>query len=251
MSLEDAKQTGAMALFGEKYGDSVRVVNMGDWSIELCGGTHVPHTGVIGTFKIVSETGIAAGVRRIEALTSDGAVAYYEDIEDKLIRAAKLAKTDPGRLYDKISSMLEEIKSLESENQSLKDKLARSAASNSDDSVIEAGDVKILPMSVSQVDPNALRNLGDEYKAKLGKSVVIMASDLGNKVSLVVMASDDAVSSGIHAGNIIKAIAPIVGGGGGGRPNMAQAGGKDASRIDEALAKGVELAKEQLVLDKN
>ena len=246
MTLEDAKKTGAMALFGEKYGETVRVVNMGDWSIELCGGTHVPHTGVIGTFKIVSEQGIAAGVRRIEALTSVGAAEYFADIENKLIEAAKLAKTEPSKLADKITSMLEEIKALQAENSSLKDKIAKAAAGSAEDSVVEFGDIKILPMAVQGVDPNALRTLGDEYKEKLGNVVIIMASDLGDKVSLIVMASDSAVKSGIHAGNIIKAIAPIVGGGGGGRPNMAQAGGKDASKIQDALAAGVEEAKSQL-----
>ena len=246
MSLDEAKKTGAMALFGEKYGEEVRVVNMGDWSIELCGGTHVPHTSVIGTFKIVSEQGIAAGVRRIEALTSTGAAAYYADVEDRLNAAAKAAKTEPAKLTEKIQSLMDEIKALQSENQSLKDKMAKAAASSAEDAVVEVGDIKVLPMAVQGVDPNALRNLGDEYKAKLGKAVVIMASDMGGKVSLVVMASDDAVSAGIHAGNIIKTIAPIVGGGGGGRPNMAQAGGKDASKIQDALSAGVEEVKKQL-----
>ena len=246
MSLEDAKKTGAMALFGEKYGETVRVVNMGDWSIELCGGTHVPNTGVIGTFKIVSEQGIAAGVRRIEALTSVGAIEYYNDIEKRFIEAAKLAKTDPAKLSDKITSMMEEIKTLQAENNSLKDKMAKAAASSADDAVVEVGDIKVLPMAVQGVDPNALRTLGDDYKAKLGKSVIIMASDMGGKVSLIVMASDDAVAAGVHAGNIIKAIAPIVGGGGGGRPNMAQAGGKDASKIQDALNAGVEEVRKQV-----
>ena len=246
MSLDDAKKTGAMALFGEKYGEEVRVVNMGDWSIELCGGTHVPNTGVIGSFKIVSESGIAAGVRRIEALTSDGANAYFADVEARLIDAAKLAKTEPSKLSDKIKAMMDEIKALQSENQSLKDKIAKAAASSAEDSVVEVNGVKVLPMAVQGVDPNALRTLGDDYKSKLGNAVIIMASDLGDKVSLIVMASDEAVSAGIHAGNIIKTIAPIVGGGGGGRPNMAQAGGKDASKINDALAAGVEEAKKQL-----
>ena len=246
MSLDDAKKTGAMALFGEKYGEEVRVVNMGDWSIELCGGTHVPHTSVIGTFKIVSEQGIAAGVRRIEALTSVGAAAYYAEVEARLNEAAKAAKTEPGKLTEKIQSLMDEIKALQSENQSLKDKMAKAAASSAEDAVVEVGAVKVLPMAVQGVDPNALRNLGDDYKAKLGNAVVIMASDLGGKVSLIVMASDDAVAAGVHAGNIIKAIAPIVGGGGGGRPNMAQAGGKDASKIKDALDAGVEEVKKQV-----
>ena len=246
MTLDEAKKTGAMALFGEKYGEEVRVVNMGDWSIELCGGTHVPHTSVIGTFKIVSEQGIAAGVRRIEALTSVGAAEYYADLEARFNEAAKTAKTEPSKLVEKIKSLMDEIKALQSENESLKSKMAKAAASSAEDSVVEVNGVKVLPMAVQGVDPNALRNLGDDYKAKLGKSVVIMASDMGGKVSLIVMASDDAVSAGVHAGNIIKAIAPIVGGGGGGRPNMAQAGGKDASKIQDALSAGVEEVKNQV-----
>ncbi len=246
MTLDEAKKTGAMALFGEKYGDSVRVVNMGGFSVELCGGTHVKNTSVIGTFKIVSETGVAAGVRRIEALTSTGAIEYYNDVESRLLEAAKLLKTEPVKLSDKIQALLDEVKALQSENNSLKDKIAKAAASNADDCVVEVGDIKVLPMAVQGIDPNALRTLGDDYKAKLGKAVIIMASDLGDKVSLIVMASDDAVASGVHAGNIIKKIAPIVGGGGGGRPNMAQAGGKDASKIADALNAGVEEVKNQL-----
>ena len=246
MTLDEAKKTGAMALFGEKYGDSVRVVNMGGFSVELCGGTHVKNTSVIGTFKIVSEAGVAAGVRRIEALTSTGAIEYYNDIESRLLEAAKLLKTEPVKLTDKIQALLDEVKALQSENNSLKDKIAKAAASKADDCVVEVGDIKVLPMEVQGIDPNALRTLGDDYKAKLGKAVIIMASDLGDKVSLIVMASDDAVASGVHAGNIIKKIAPIVGGGGGGRPNMAQAGGKDASKIADALNAGVEEVKNQL-----
>jgi len=246
MSLDEAKKTGAMALFGEKYGESVRVVTMGDFSKELCGGTHVPHTGVIGAFKIVSEAGVASGVRRIEALTSKGAAKYYEDLEAKLVKAAEIVKADPSKLLDRLTSLMEEVKALNSENQKLKDKMAKDAAANAADNVVEIGDIKALPMAVQGVDPNALRTLGDDYKAKLQNAVIIMASDLGDKVSLIVMASDEAVKAGVHAGNIIKKIAPIVGGGGGGRPNMAQAGGKDASKIQDALAAGVEEVKAQI-----
>ncbi len=246
MSLEDAKKTGAMALFGEKYGAEVRVVSMGDFSIELCGGTHVAHTGLIGTFKILSEQGISAGVRRIEALTGEGAFAYYKEIEAKLQQAAAAAKTEPDRLVERIEGLLEEVKKLTQENQKLKAEAAKSAASDVMGNVVKEGDLSILPVSLTDVDMNELRNLGDEFKAKLGKSVVILASNAGGKVNLLVMASDDAVASGIHAGNIVKKIAPMVGGGGGGRPNMAQAGGKDASGIDAALAAGVEEAKSQL-----
>lgn len=246
MSLEDAKKTGAMALFGEKYGESVRVVSMGDFSKELCGGTHVANTGVISTFKIISEQGIAANVRRIEALTSKGAFEYYKTMEEELELAAKTAKTEPSKLTGKIEAMLAEIKSLQSENQKLKDQIAKDAASDVMGQAELVKGVNILPVSLKDVDMNALRNLGDEFKNKLGTSVILLASESAGKANLLIMASDDAVKSGIHAGNIIKTIAPLVGGGGGGRPNMAQAGGKDPSGIAEALAKGVQEAKEQL-----
>ncbi|MCM1288344.1 MAG: alanine--tRNA ligase [Clostridium sp.] len=246
MSLDEAKKTGAMALFGEKYGDTVRVVTMGEFSKELCGGTHVPNTNVIGSFKIVSEQGVAAGVRRIEALTSKGAIEYYNKLEEELNAAASAAKTEPAKLAEKITAMLAEIKSLQSENEKLKDKMAKSSVGDAMADAVEVSGIKILPVKVKDVDMNALRNLGDDFKAKLGSSVILLASDMGDKVNLIVMATDDAVAKGAHAGNIIKEIAPMVGGGGGGRPNMAQAGGKKPAKIDEALAAGVEKIKSQL-----
>ena len=246
MSIEDAKKTGAMALFGEKYGETVRVVSMGDFSKELCGGTHVPNTGVIGTFKIVSEQGVAAGVRRIEALTSKGAFDYYKKLEDELHAASIAAKTEPSKLTEKIEALMAEIKTLNAENQKLKDKMAKESVGDVMSNVVEVGSVKVLPVQVSGIDMNALRNLGDDMKAKLGSSIVILASDMDGKVNLIVMATDDAVSAGAHAGNIVKKIAPMVGGGGGGRPNMAQAGGKNPAGIADALAAGVEEAKTQL-----
>ncbi len=246
MSIEDAKKTGAMALFGEKYGETVRVVSMGDFSKELCGGTHVPNTGVIGTFKIISEQGVAAGVRRIEALTSKGAFDYYKKLEDELHAASIAAKTEPAKLTEKIESMLAEIKALNAENQKLKDKMAKESVGDVMSNAVEVGSFKVLPVKVSGIDMNALRNLGDDLKAKIGSGVVILASDMDGKVNLIVMATDDAVSAGAHAGNIVKKIAPMVGGGGGGRPNMAQAGGKDPACITNALGAGVEEAKAQL-----
>ena len=246
MTLDEAKKTGAMALFGEKYGETVRVVMMGEFSRELCGGTHVPNTSAIGQFKIVSESGIAAGVRRIEAITGTAVLEYYKNIEATLKAASVSAKTSPELLVEKITSMNQELKSLASENQKLKDKIAKAEAAGSADSGIKIKDTDVITLSFKDVDVNAMRTLGDDYKAKMANVVVIMASDLGGKVMLLVMASDDAVKSGIHAGNIIKTIAPVIGGGGGGRPNMAQAGGKDASKIDEALKKGVETVESML-----
>ncbi|MDE6026423.1 MAG: alanine--tRNA ligase [Lachnospiraceae bacterium] len=246
MSIEDAKKTGAMALFGEKYGDTVRVVSMGEFSKELCGGTHVANTNVIGSFKIISEQGVAAGVRRIEALTSKGAFEYYAKLEQELLSAAAAAKTEPSKLSERITAMMSEIKALQAENQKLKDKMAKSSVGDALSNAVEVSGIKILPVKVKDVDMNALRNLGDDFKAKLGSSVIILASDMGDKVNLIVMATDDAVAKGAHAGNIIKEIAPMVGGGGGGRPNMAQAGGKNPAGIDDALAAGVDKAKAQL-----
>ena len=246
MSVEDAKKSGAMALFGEKYGESVRVVSMGDFSKELCGGTHVANTGVISTFKIISEGGVAAGIRRIEALTGKGAFAYYKDVEEELHNAAKVAKTEPSKLADKIESLLEEIKALHSENEKLKDKLAKNAVGDVMDQVVEVGTFKVLPVKMEGVDMNALRNLGDELKTKIGSGVVVLASSKDGKVNLIAMATDDAMKAGAHAGNLIKEIATLVGGGGGGRPNMAQAGGKNPDGIDSALEKAVEVVKAQL-----
>ena len=236
MSLEEAKKTGAMALFGEKYGDKVRVVKMGDFSIELCGGTHVANTGSIGAFKIISESGVAAGVRRIEALTSKAVFEYYDKLEETINEAAKIAKTNPAGLVEKLEHLVAEMKELQSENESLKSKAAKDALGDVMNQVVEVNGVKLLVASVSGVDMNGLRDLGDQLKEKLGEGVVVLASDLEGKVNLVAMATDDAMKKGAHAGNLIKAIAGKVGGGGGGRPNMAQAGGKNPAGIPDAIA---------------
>ena len=246
MTVDEAKKTGAVALFGEKYGEKVRVVSMGDFSKEFCGGTHVDNTGRIRLFKIVSETGVAAGVRRIEALTADNVLAYYADLEKDLMEAAHAAKAEPSALAEKIHSLQAQIKTLTAENDKLKDQIAKSEVSDVMSQVVEAGDFRILPVSVKDVDMNALRSLGDDLKEKIGKGVVILASDSGAKVNLIVTATKDAVDAGAHAGNIIRDAAKLVGGGGGGRPNMAQAGGKNPAGIPDALDKAVALAKEQL-----
>ena len=246
MSLDEAKKTGAMALFGEKYGEKVRVVKMGEFSVELCGGTHVKNTGNIANFKIVSESGIAAGVRRIEALTGAGVVKYYADMEEELMKAAKAAKSDVAGLVKKIESMQEEIKALHSENEKLKSKMANEALGDVMNQVADVAGTKLLAVKVDGVDMNGLRNLGDQLKEKLGDGVIVIASAADGKVNLLAMATDGAMAKGAHAGNIIKGIAAIVGGGGGGRPNMAQAGGKLPEKIDEALAKAKEVLAEQL-----
>ena len=251
MSVEDAKKTGAMALFGEKYGDKVRVVQMkadGEeaFSVELCGGTHVANTGVISYFKIISESGVAAGVRRIEALTGDGLMKHYAMQEELLKEVAKAAKAEPAKLLQKVTSLQEELKALQSENEKLKAKLANDAVGDVDSKIQEVKGMKVLAMDVPDVDMNGLRNLGDQMKEKIGDGVVVLASANGGKVTLLAMATDAAIKKGAHAGNLIKEIASLVGGGGGGRPNMAQAGGKNPAGIPDALAKVVSVVESQL-----
>ncbi|MCR5675711.1 MAG: alanine--tRNA ligase [Lachnospiraceae bacterium] len=246
MSLEEAKKTGAMALFGEKYGAEVRVVDMGGWSVELCGGTHVTSTGRIGRFKILSESGVAAGVRRIEAITGDNLYAYYEERDAVLTDAAAIVKSTPEGLPAAIRKLQDELKSVRSENESLKAKQAREALGDVTDQVCEVAGMKLLATKVPGVDMNGLRDLGDQLKAKIGSGVVVLFSEQDGRVNLVAMATDDAVKAGAHIGNLVKEIAPKVGGGGGGRPNMAQAGGKDPSGIDEALTMCEEVLRKQL-----
>lgn len=246
MPIEEARKTGAAALFGEKYGDVVRVVSMGEFSKEFCGGTHVDNTSAIMAFKIVSETGVAAGVRRIEALTSKGLMDYYHAVEEQLHHAAKFVKAKPEQLADKIQHLMAENKALGSEVESLKSKMAKDAMGNVMDQVQQIEGVKLLATSVEGVDMNGLRDLGDQLKEKLGEGVILLVSAAGEKVNLMAMATEEAVSQGAHAGNLIKACAACVGGGGGGRPNMAQAGGKNPAGVKDALAKASEVLKEQL-----
>ena len=246
MSIEDAKKTGAMALFGEKYGDTVRVVNMSDFSIELCGGTHVKNTSAITTFKIVSEAGVAAGVRRIEALTGEGVFNYYKEIEKKWLEASKIMKANPDQLLDKLNNTLAQMKELSSENESLKAKLANESLGDVTSDMISVGEFNIIATAVEGVDMNGLRDLGDQLKAKVGEGIVVIASANDGKVNLIAMATDAAVKAGAHAGNLIKEVAPLVGGGGGGRPNMAQAGGKNPAGVADAVAKAKEVASGQL-----
>lgn len=243
LAIEDAKKTGAKALFNEKYADTVRVVCMGDFSKEFCGGTHVSNTGLINSFKIVSESGVAAGVRRIEALTGNGVFAYYKDIEKKYNDICKAAKATPANVEEKIAHMQAEIKSLNSEIESLKNKAANEALGDVLNQAEDVNGVKFLAVKLNDVDMNELRNLSDDLKSKIGSGVVVLASAMGSdKVNLIVTATDDIVKAGVHAGNIIKSAAPCVGGGGGGRPNMAQAGGKNPAGIEKAF----ETAKETL-----
>ena len=235
MSIEDARKTGAMALFGEKYGSEVRVVDMGGYSVELCGGTHVASTGTISAFKIVSESGIAAGVRRIEAITGQAVFDYYRDVEAQLKQAAALLKGQMNEVPEKIAHLQAEVKSLHGEIASLKSKAAGSALGSVDNDIKEVKGVKFLAKAVDGVDMNGLRDLGDQLKDKVADGVIVLASNADGKVNLIAMAQDAAIKKGAHAGNLIKAIAGLVGGGGGGKPQMAQAGGKNPAGIADAL----------------
>ena len=246
MGIDAAREKGAMALFGEKYGDVVRVVDMGGYSIELCGGAHLKNTAQIGSFKIVSENGIAAGVRRIEALTGEGALAHYQAQEEEIRTLAQITKTSPDKLVARVEQILAEQKELAKELEKLKAKMAGDAADEMLSKKVDINGVAVLAAEVKDMDGNAMRTLGDQLKNKLGSGVIVLAGEAGGKVSLIVMATEDVVKKGAHAGNIIKAAAVVCGGGGGGRPNMAQAGGKDASKIGEALEKAKEVVAEQI-----
>ena len=246
MTLEEAKKTGAMALFGEKYGEKVRVISMGDFSTELCGGTHVSATGMIGSFKILSENGVAAGVRRIEALTGNGVLAYYRGLEETIAGAAAVLKTTPALLVEKCEHLQTQIKELHAQLDSLKSKAAKDALGDVMNQVQEVKGVKLLAAGVENVDMNGLRELGDQLKEKLGDGVVVLLSSTEGKVNIVAMATDAAVKAGAHAGNLIKGIASLVGGGGGGRPNMAQAGGKKPEGIKDAIAQAAAVLEGQL-----
>ena len=237
LSLEDAKKTGATALFGEKYGDTVRVVEMGDFSKEFCGGTHVKNTGDIQSFKIISESGVAAGVRRIEAITGQNVVSYYKEIENELEKAAALLKASKYDVSDKIQKLQDEIKELRSENESLKSKSAADSLGNIEDKIKEVKGLKFIASEVQNADRAALRDLSDKLREKIQEGVVVLISKADGRVSIVVSATEGAIKRGAHAGNLIKIIAPLVGGGGGGRPNMAEAGGKNPAGVPAALEK--------------
>ncbi|MCM1244274.1 MAG: alanine--tRNA ligase [Roseburia sp.] len=246
MTLDEAKKTGAMALFGEKYGEKVRVVQMGEFSSELCGGTHVENTKNISAFKIISESGVAAGVRRIEALTGAGLIAHFTQVEKQMQEAAKVLKTNPAEVVKKITSMQEELKALSRENEKLKAKMAKAAAGDVLSGAEELAGIKVLIRQLPDVDMNGMRELGDEAKQKLGEAVIVFATEKDGKVNLMATATDGAIAKGAHAGNLIREIASVVGGGGGGRPNMAQAGGKNPAGIPEALKKAREVLNGQL-----
>lgn len=237
MTLEEAKAKGAMALFDDKYGDKVRVVEVADYSKELCGGTHVKNSGQIGLFKIIGESGVAAGIRRMEAVTGFTAIKYVEDKQNTLKKACASLKCNEKDILNKISSQASEIKEKEKEISELKAKLTSGAEDDILNSAKEINGINVIAYALEDVDGNALRDLGDKIRNKADKSVVVLISKTNDKVNLVAMATKDAVSSGIHCGKIIKEVAQVVGGGGGGRPDMAQAGGKLPEKVNEAVEK--------------
>ena len=237
MTLEEAKAKGAMALFDDKYGDKVRVVEVADYSKELCGGTHVKNSGQIGLFKIIGESGVAAGIRRMEAVTGFTAIKYVEDKQNTLKKACASLKCNEKDILNKISSQASEIKEKEKEISELKAKLTSGAEDDILNSAKEINGINVIAYALEDVDGNALRDLGDKIRNKADKSVVVLISKANDKVNLVAMATKDAVACGIHCGKIIKEVAQVVGGGGGGRPDMAQAGGKLPEKVNEAVEK--------------
>ncbi|ADL51574.1 alanine--tRNA ligase [Clostridium cellulovorans] len=235
MSLAVAKEKGAVGIFDDKYSDVVRVVNVGDFSSELCGGIHIDNIGKIGLVKITSETGIAAGTRRIEAVVGANAIQYMEEKAQLLKEASALLKTMPNEIVQRIQLLLSDVKDKEKEIEKLKSKLASGEEENILASVKEVKGIKVAAYALKGIDANGLRELADKVRDKVGDGLVVLGSVMDEKVSLVAMATKEAVNKGIHCGKIIKEISAIVGGGGGGRPDMAQAGGKDPAKVEKAI----------------
>ena len=246
MSINDAKNKGAMALFGEKYGDEVRVVSMGDYSIELCGGTHLTNTSQIGMFKILSEGGVAAGVRRIEAITGRAVYNYLKEKEEVISNVCLNLKTKEDSLSQKVTSLIEENKSLSKELHDMKTKMSLQAVDSVLDSKLDVNGVNLVTTKFEGMDMNTLKEVADNLRDKLVSGVVVLANTTDDKLNLVATATKDAVDKGVHCGNIVKSIAQIAGGKGGGRPNMAQAGAPDVSKVDEALNHASEVLKSQV-----
>ena len=246
MSINDAKNKGAMALFGEKYGDEVRVVSMGDYSIELCGGTHLTNTSQIGMFKILSEGGVAAGVRRIEAITGRAVYNYLKEKEEIISNVCLNLKTKEDSLSQKVTSLIEENKSLSKELHDMKTKMSLQAVDSVLDSKLDVNGVNLVTTKFEGMDMNTLKEVADNLRDKLVSGVVVLANTTYDKLNLVATATKDAVDKGVHCGNIVKSIAQIAGGKGGGRPNMAQAGAPDVSKVDEALNHASEVLKSQV-----
>lgn len=246
MSINDAKNKGAMALFGEKYGEEVRVVSMGDYSIELCGGTHLTNTSQIGMFKILSEGGVAAGVRRIEAITGRAVYNYLKEKEEVISNVCSNLKTKEDSLSQKVTSLIEENKSLSKELHDMKTKMSLQAIDSVLDSKVDVNGVNLVTTKFEGMDMNTLKEVADNLRDKLVSGVVVLANMSDDKLNLVATSTKDAVDKGVHCGNIVKTIAQIAGGKGGGRPNMAQAGAPDVSKVDEVLNHASEVLKSQV-----
>ncbi len=243
-SLEEAKEMGATALFSEKYGEVVRVVKMGDYSMELCGGTHALSTGKLGLFKIISESGVAAGVRRIEAVTGYGVLNLLEEKEALVNEVADIIKANPSNLVQKATSIMEELHDTKREIESMKSKMAQSAASDMGKDAVEVDGVTVVAQLMADgMDVNTLRGVGDNIKQQNGCALIVLASKDGGKVNLVAMATKEAVDKGAHAGKVLSEVAKIMGGGGGGKPESAQAGGKNPEKAEEGISKVVEIFK--------
>ncbi|MFO7814779.1 MAG: alanine--tRNA ligase [Halanaerobiales bacterium] len=245
MDIEKAKEKGAAALFTEKYGQQVRVIQMGDFSIELCGGTHVDRTGDLGLFKIVDEGSIASGIRRIEAVTGFKALEYVKDRDQILVKSAELLNAEIGEIPDKIDKIKENVKELEKEVRSLKDQLAHSKSTDIIDRVKEVNGINLLTHKLKDVDNNALRKMADKLQNKMESGIIVLASALDEKVLFVAKITSDLVDQGYNAGDIIGQVAQVAGGGGGGRPEMAQAGGSRVDKIDQALEKAEDIIREK------
>ena len=245
MPVEQAKAAGAMALFGEKYDEEVRVLTMGDFSIELCGGTHVSRTGDIGLFKIVAEAGIASGIRRIEAVSGNGALQYIQQLEQQAAQAAALLRGDVFSLADKVQQALDKSRALEKDVEQLKAKLASQAGSSLESQVQQIAGVNVLISAVEQADPKSLRTMLDELKNKLSPAVILLATVNDAKVSLIAGVSSE-LTAKVHAGQLVAWAAQQLGGKGGGRPDMAQAGGTDASALPAVLSSAQSHISEQL-----
>ncbi len=235
MGIDEAKKSGAMALFDEKYGDAVRVISMGDYSIELCGGTHLTHTSQAGLFKIIVEQSIASGVRRVEAVTGRRAYEHYFKLDREVKEAADTLKTSADELLPRIDQTLNDLKLRNRTIQELEAKLAKAASANLMDEAELIGDIKVLVAKVEAASADVLRDLTTSTRDSLGPSVVMLVADTGGKLNFVACASPEAIKLGVHSGNVVKTAATAAGGGGGGRPDMAQAGGKDPSKIDESI----------------
>jgi alanyl-tRNA synthetase len=247
-SLAEARSMGAAALFGEKYGERVRVVKMGDFSLELCGGTHLRSTSEVGLFKLTGESSVGAGLRRVEAVTGEGALGYIEAREEQLAGVARLVKAAPHEILHRVESLLKTIKDLEAESEALQARLARYQVNDLLDSVKTVRGVKVLAGRTVVPDMDSLRGMVDLLRDKIGSGVIVLGSGntTGEKVNLVAAVTRDLLKRGLHAGKLVKEVAAVIGGGGGGRPDLAQAGGKDLSRLDEALERAFRVVESQL-----